>query len=759
MNKDFSHLSELNESQLAPVIHKEGPMIVVAGAGSGKTRVLTHRIINLMLKGVDPFSILALTFTNKAAREMKERIISLVGSSEAKNIWMGTFHSIFARILRNEAEKLGYTSRFTIYDTQDSDRIISSIIKDFLLDKDLYKYKEIRNRISMFKNNLITVNAYENNSDLVEYDLVSRRPKMGEIYKEYVERCFRSDAMDFDDLLLKTNELLNLYPEVLAKYQNQFRYILVDEYQDTNHSQYIIIKALSDKFQNICVVGDDAQSIYSFRGANIRNIIDFQKDYSDVKIYRLEQNYRSTKNIVNAANSVIKYNKNKIDKVVWTANGEGQKIKIRRCLTDGEEARYISRTIKKFVNQENKKNSDFVILYRTNAQSRSIEDAFRKSSIPYRIYGGLSFYQRKEIKDILAYLRVIVNPNDEESFKRIINYPTRGIGLTTIDKIIVGARENSISFFEALERSKELKFSIPSKTLYKIENFLTFIKSLQFQSNKLNAFEMVEIVVKKTNFLEELKKESTIDSIAKTENVQELVNGMRDFVEAQREIVDSTGSLNEFLEDIALATDFDKNIENESDKVSLMTIHLAKGLEFPIVFIVGLEEDLFPSALSLSSRSDLEEERRLFYVALTRAKSIIFISYAQSRYRWGKLIESESSRFLKEIDSEYVEHEQSNDFELYNKFQKKQIRKKPLNFIGLNNKKKLSRVNSSENISNHSTNIISISEGDKVEHERFGIGIVIKIEGSGGNKSALINFKNSGSKKLLLRFAKLIPIK
>ena len=759
MNKDFSHLSELNESQLAPVIHKEGPMIVVAGAGSGKTRVLTHRITNLMLKGVDPFSILALTFTNKAAREMKERIISLVGSSEAKNIWMGTFHSIFARILRNEAEKLGYTSRFTIYDTQDSDRIISSIIKDFSLDKDLYKYKEIRNRISMFKNNLITVNAYENNSDLVEYDLVSRRPKMGEIYREYVERCFRSGAMDFDDLLLKTNELLNLYPEVLAKYQNQFRYILVDEYQDTNHSQYIIIKSLSDKFQNICVVGDDAQSIYSFRGANIRNIIDFQKDYSDVKIYRLEQNYRSTKNIVNAANSVIKYNKNKIDKVVWTANGEGQKIKIRRCLTDGEEARYISRTIKKFVNEENKKNSDFVVLYRTNAQSRSIEDAFRKSSIPYRIYGGLSFYQRKEIKDILAYLRVIVNPNDEESFKRIINYPTRGIGLTTIDKIIVGARENSISFFEALERSKELKFSIPSKTLYKIENFLTFIKSLQFQSNKLNAFEMVEIVVKKTNFLEELKKESTIDAISKTENVQELVNGMRDFVEAQREIVDSTGSLNEFLEDIALATDFDKNIENESDKVSLMTIHLAKGLEFPIVFIVGLEDDLFPSALSLSSRSDLEEERRLFYVALTRAKSIIFISYAQSRYRWGKLIESESSRFLKEIDSEYVEHEQSNDFELYNKFQKKQIRKKPLNFIGLNNKKKLSRVNSSENISNHSTNIISVSEGDKVEHERFGIGVVIKIEGSGGNKSALINFKNSGSKKLLLRFAKLSPIK
>ena len=759
MDKDFSHLSELNESQLAPVIHEEGPMIVVAGAGSGKTRVLTHRITNLMLKGVDPFSILALTFTNKAAREMKERIISLVGSSEAKNIWMGTFHSIFARILRNEADKLGYSSRFTIYDTQDSDRIISSIIKDFSLDKDLYKYKEIRNRISMFKNNLITVNAYQNNSELVEYDLVSRRPKMGEVYKEYVERCFRSGAMDFDDLLLKTNELLNLYPEVLAKYQNQFRFILVDEYQDTNHSQYIIIKSLSDKFQNICVVGDDAQSIYSFRGANIRNIIDFQKDYTDAKIYRLEQNYRSTKNIVNAANSLIKHNRNKIDKVVWTANGEGEKIKIRRCLTDGEEARLVSKTIKDIINNNNKKYNNFVILYRTNAQSRNIEDAFRKSLIPYRIYGGLSFYQRREIKDILAYLRVVVNPNDEESLKRIINYPTRGIGSTTIDKVLVGSRDNNISFFEALEKSKELKFSIPDKTLLKIENFVTFIKSLQFQNNKLNAFEMVDIIVKKTNFLEELKKESTLDSITKTENVQELVNGIRDFVELQKEIVDSTGGLDEFLEDIALATDFDKNIENETDKVSLMTIHLAKGLEFPIVFIVGLEEDLFPSALSLSSRSDLEEERRLFYVALTRAKSMIFISFAQSRYRWGKLIDSRSSRFLKEIDSKHVEYEEKNDFHFYRKNQKKHIRKETLKFIGLNKKKKLSRIVSSENISNGLNNGISISEGDKVEHDRFGIGLVVKIEGNGSNRKALIDFLNSGSKKLLLRYAKLNLIK
>ena len=759
MDKDFSHLSELNESQLAPVVHKDGPMIVVAGAGSGKTRVLTHRITNLMLKGVDPFSILALTFTNKAAREMKERIISLVGGNEAKNIWMGTFHSIFARILRNEADKLGYDRRFTIYDTQDSDRVISSIIKDFSLDKDLYKYKEIRNRISMFKNNLITVNAYQNNSELVEYDLVSRRPKMGEVYKEYVERCFRSGAMDFDDLLLKTNELLNLYPEVLAKYQNQFRYILVDEYQDTNHSQYIIIKSLSDKFQNICVVGDDAQSIYSFRGANIRNIIDFQKDYSDVKIYRLEQNYRSTKNIVNAANSVIQNNKNKIDKIVWTANDEGQKIKIRKCLTDGEEARLVSKTIKKIISNNKKNNNDFVVLYRTNAQSRSIEDAFRKSLIPYRIYGGLSFYQRKEIKDIIAYLRVIVNPSDEESLKRIINYPTRGIGSTTIDKILVGARDNKISFFQALEKSKELKFSIPDKTLLKIENFIIFIKSLQLQRNKLNPFEMVDIIIKKTNFLEELKKESTIDSIAKTENIQELLSGIRDFVESQKEIADSSGGLEEFLEDIALATDFDKNIENETDRVSLMTIHLAKGLEFPIVFIVGLEEDLFPSALSLSSRSDLEEERRLFYVALTRAKSMIFISFAKSRYRWGKLIDSESSRFLKEIDPKYVEYEENNAFEFYRKIQKKPIKKEPLKFVGLKTKKRLSRIDTSIKTSNQFNNGISISIGDNVKHDRFGIGVVIKIEGNGSNKKAVISFQKSGSKSLLLRFAKLKIIK
>jgi len=760
MDIPSTHLSELNESQLAPVLHKDGPLIVVAGAGSGKTRVLTHRIANLMLEGVDPFSILALTFTNKAAREMKERIEGLVGGNEAKNIWMGTFHSIFARILRHEADKLGYPRRFTIYDTQDSDRIISSIIKDFSLDKDLYKYKEIRNRISMFKNNLITVNAYLNNSDLVEYDLVSRRPKMADIYREYVDRCFRSGAMDFDDLLLRTNELLNHFPEVLAKYQNQFRYILVDEYQDTNHSQYIIIRSLSDKFQNICVVGDDAQSIYSFRGANIGNILNFQKDYTDVKIYRLEQNYRSTKNIVNAANSVIKHNKNKIDKVVWTANDQGKKIKIVRCLTDGEEGRLVANSIKEVLSEKEKRNRDFVVLYRTNAQSRSFEDAFRKFGIPYRIYGGLSFYQRKEIKDVIAYLRVIVNPNDEESLKRIINYPTRGIGSTTIDKLLVGAKENNVTLFEALEKIQKIKFPIPVKTLSKIENFITFIKSLQFQKNKLNAFEMVNIIIRKTGLLEELKKESALDAIAKTENIQELVNGMRDFVEGQIDVVDSNGSLEEFLEDIALATDFDKNMGAEVDKVSLMTIHLAKGLEFPVVFIVGLEEDLFPSALSLSSRSDLEEERRLFYVALTRAKSMVFISYAQSRYRWGKLIESESSRFIKEIDSNYVEYQEKGGLEVYRKIKENYIKKNSLKTKGLNKtENRLSRISVVEKMAPNFNKGFSISLGDKVKHDRFGIGLVVKIEGNGSNKKALIDFDGAGSKNLLLRFAKLKVIK
>ena len=458
MNLEADYLKELNEAQLKPVLHKDGPLMVIAGAGSGKTRVLTYRIAYLMQQGVDSFSILSLTFTNKAAREMKHRIAELVGESEAKNLWMGTFHSVFARLLRAEADKLGFPSNFTIYDTQDSDRLIASIIKEMGLDKDIYKYKQVRNRISSFKNSLITVNAYYKNPDLQESDTQARRPKMGEIYKEYVERCFKAGAMDFDDLLLRTNELLNRFPDVLAKYQDRFRYIMVDEYQDTNHSQYLIVRALSDKFQNICVVGDDAQSIYAFRGANINNILNFQKDYEDVGMYRLEQNYRSTKTIVNAANSIISHNQNKIDKEVWTSNVEGAKIKVQRLPTDAEEGRAVAVSIFDLKMQEQRKNNDFAILYRTNAQSRAMEDALRKRDIPYRIYGGLSFYQRKEIKDVLAYLRVIVNPKDEESLKRIINYPARGIGQTTLDKLLIGAKLHGVTIFELLKKQQNISF-------------------------------------------------------------------------------------------------------------------------------------------------------------------------------------------------------------------------------------------------------------------------------------------------------------
>ena len=484
-----TYLEQLNDAQLAPTLQMDGPMIVIAGAGSGKTRVLTFRIAYLMSKGVDPFNILALTFTNKAAREMKSRIASIVGDSEAKNLWMGTFHSVFAKILRFEADKLGYPSNFTIYDTQDSQRLISSIIKEMKLDKDVYKYKQIHSRISSYKNSLITVRAYFQNPELVEADTMAKRPKLGEIYKEYVDRCFKAGAMDFDDLLLKTNELLTRFPDVLAKYQNRFRYILVDEYQDTNHSQYLIVRALSDRFQNICVVGDDAQSIYAFRGANINNILNFQKDYDDVKIYRLEQNYRSTKNIVNAANSIIDKNQTKLDKVVWTANNEGNKIVVNRSLTDGDEGRYVASSIFENKMENQAKDADFAVLYRTNAQSRAIEDALRKRGIPYRIYGGLSFYQRKEIKDVLAYLRLIINPADEEALKRVINFPGRGIGQTTIDRLIVAANAANTTIFDILKHVQSIQINLNAGTKTKLSNFCTMIESFQVMNQNANAFE------------------------------------------------------------------------------------------------------------------------------------------------------------------------------------------------------------------------------------------------------------------------------
>ena len=574
--------------------------------------------------------------------------------------------------------------------------------------------------------------------------------------------------MDFDDLLLKTNELLNMHPQVLAKYQDRFRYILVDEYQDTNHSQYLIVRALSDKFQNICVVGDDAQSIYGFRGANINNILNFQKDYQDVKLYRLEQNYRSTKNIVNAANSIISHNKNKIEKVVWTGNEEGSKIKVQRCITDADEGREVASQIFEFKMQEQRQNKEFAILYRTNAQSRAIEDALRKRDIPYRIYGGLSFYQRKEIKDLLAYLRLIINPKDEESLKRVINYPARGIGQATLDKLIIGAKNHSFSLFETLQNASELNLSLNAGTLKKLEGFVNLILSLQIENQKSNAFEIAEIVTKKSGLVLELKKDGTPEGVSKVENIEELLNGIRDFVEGQRELADATGNLSEFLEDVALATDFDNEKESDLDCVYLMTIHLSKGLEFPVVFIVGLEEDLFPSAMSLSSRSELEEERRLFYVAMTRAEQKAVLTYTLSRYRWGKLVDAEPSRFIEEIDDQYLDHIIPKDdyvfkpmidkgifegFDPNEKFQTTKINTSP----SQNQMGKLRKIISSETYQKN-TDPIQIRElkvGMTVEHDRFGYGKVVSIEGNGSDKKALIDFSGVGQKHLLLRFAKL----
>ena len=769
-----TYLNQLNEAQKQAVLQKEGPMIIIAGAGSGKTRVLTYRIAHLMKNGIDPFNILSLTFTNKAAREMKNRIAQVVGQSEAKNLWMGTFHSVFARILRSEGEKLGFPSNFTIYDTQDSVRLISSIIKEMQLEKEKYKAKQILGRISQFKNSLITVRAYFQNPELMEADKMSGRPKIGAIYREYVERCFKAGAMDFDDLLLRTNELLTRFPEVLAKYQDRFRYILVDEYQDTNHSQYLIVRALADRFQNICVVGDDSQSIYAFRGANIKNILNFQKDYSDVKIFKLEQNYRSSKNIVEAANSVIDKNKTKLDKEIWTSNDEGGLIKVMRTFSEGDEGRFVASSIFENKMQNQLGNQDFTILYRTNAQSRAIEDALRKKDIKYRIYGGVSFYQRKEIKDILAYLRLLINSNDEEALKRVINYPARGIGQTTIDKLILAANQYKKSIFEILLHLDQVDLKINSGTKNKLQNFVNMIRSFQIESQTKNALEVAELVLRQTRLIKDIESEGTPEAISRVENVQELLNGIKDFIEEQNQ-KEEDASLAFFLEDVALATDFD-NEKDDIPRVSLMTIHLAKGLEFPYVYIVGLEENLFPSAMSMNTRSEIEEERRLFYVALTRAEKQVYLSYAQSRYRWGKLIDCEPSRFLEEVDEKYLDYitpKKEDPFE--NRFIDKDIfgetpktkirfkkpvlrkpekRSKPERIVKTAPPKNLKKIS---NVDNTKTNLFDnkLAVGNIVVHGKFGKGKVMQMEGTGNNRKAEIKFESGSTKKLLLQFAKL----
>ncbi|MDA6070798.1 UvrD-helicase domain-containing protein [Flavobacterium sp. AC] len=772
------YIDQLNEAQRQPVLKKDGPMIIIAGAGSGKTRVLTIRIAYLMAQGVDAFNILSLTFTNKAAREMKHRISDIVGATEAKNLWMGTFHSIFARILRAESDHLGYPSNFTIYDSQDSARLISSIIKEMQLDRDVYKPKQILGRISNYKNSLITVKAYFNDPELVEADAMAKRPRLGEIYQHYVDRCFKAGAMDFDDLLLKTNELLTRFPEVLSKYQNRFRYILVDEYQDTNHSQYLIVRALSDKFQNICVVGDDAQSIYAFRGANINNILNFQKDYEGVIMFRLEQNYRSTRNIVEAANTVMEHNKTKLDKIVWTANDFGQKIKVHRSLTDAEEGRFVASTIFEQKMQNQLHNGSFAILYRTNAQSRAMEDALRKRDIPYRIYGGLSFYQRKEIKDVLCYLRLVINPKDEEALVRVINYPARGIGDTTVEKLTIAANHYKRSIWEVMVNIDKIDLKLNTGTKNKINDFVTMIQNFQVIDQNQDAFYITDYVAKKTGLVQELKKDATPEGMAKIQNIEELLNGLKDFTEGQKEIDGARGALSEFMEDVALATDLDKDTSDE-DRVALMTIHLAKGLEFPHVFVVGMEEDLFPSAMSMSTRSELEEERRLFYVALTRAEHQAYLTYAQSRYRWGKLTDSEPSRFIEEIDGQYLEYltpAESNyrykspiDGDIFGDVDKSKLRlakpigsTPPVKHNGNSepkadlNIRKLKPV-ASNNQNSSAPNLFdnSLTIGNVVMHERFGKGEVVNLEGVGADKKAEIKFEVGGIKKLLLRFAKL----
>ncbi|NND93880.1 MAG: UvrD-helicase domain-containing protein [Flavobacteriales bacterium] len=771
----MSYLDELNDSQRQAVQHISGPMMVVAGAGSGKTRVLTYRIAHLIKNDVDPFSILALTFTNKAAKEMKERIAGVVGYGEARNIWMGTFHSVFARILRYESEKLGYPSNFTIYDTADSKSLLKSIIKEHGLDEKIYKPSIVFNRISGAKNNLISPEAYLENAEVKAADEASGKPRLGELYKEYAMRCFKAGAMDFDDLLYKTNILFRDFPDALHKYQHRFNYLLVDEYQDTNFAQYLIVRKLAAVHENICVVGDDAQSIYSFRGANIQNILNFRRDYPDYVLFKLEQNYRSTKTIVNAANSVIDRNKDQIKKEVWTNNEEGDAIHLMRAATDNEEGRMVAQAIFETKMQGQIKDNDFAILYRTNAQSRSMEESLRKLNIPYKIFGGLSFYQRKEIKDLLSYFRLICNPRDEEALKRIINYPTRGIGQTTIDKIILSARGNGVSLWEVIKEPARYALPINKGTAAKLLQFSTLIDRFALSMQTSSAYDLGHEVAKTTGILKELYNDKSPEGVSRYENIQELLNGIKDFSERQAE-QGLEDSLSDFLMDVALLTDADQTDESE-DYVSLMTIHSAKGLEFPYVYIVGMEENLFPSQLSLNTRQDLEEERRLFYVALTRAEKRATLSMANTRYRWGNLIYCEPSRFIEEVDKQFMKfpsnwtREESNIGDLgfgggwNNDWSRtrngerteapKRRKTEGKKTIPKGIPKNLKKISPSKSSGPTAITLQGIEVGAEVEHARFGKGKIVKLEGNSPDTKATIFFPGSGKKVLLLKFAKL----
>jgi len=768
----FDYLKDLNKSQQEAVVSTEGPALIIAGAGSGKTRVLTYRIAHLLKQGARPSTILALTFTNKAAKEMKERIGAVMGEKMARYLWMGTFHSVFARILRAEHETIGYPSNFTIFDSADSKSLIKTIIKGFQLDDKLYKPGSVAARISMAKNNLITPKLYAENSEVRMADKAMRMPAVAEIYKEYVKRCRLSGAMDFDDLLLITNILFRDYPDILSKYQQRFDYILVDEYQDTNYAQYLIVKKLAAVHRNICVVGDDAQSIYSFRGARIENILSFQSDYPDHKIFKLEQNYRSSQTIVNAANSIIARNKKQIPKKVFSENAPGKSIRVISALTDNEEGFLVAQEIAETQLREHYKNQDYAILYRTNAQSRIFEESLRRRNIPYKIYGGLSFYQRKEIKDLLAYFRLVINPWDNEALKRIINYPTRGIGDATLSKLETAAVDAEISIWKVITGLSENRLGFNQGTITRLSRFAAIINQFSGIAAESDAWEAAKTIAEKTGILVELVSDKSPEGLSRHENIQELLNGIQEFsISAIEE--GRPAKLENYLEDVALLTDQDNEKDEDRDKVTMMTVHSAKGLEFKNVFVVGLEEHLFPSSQSEEKRSEeaLEEERRLFYVALTRAKENAWFSFANQRYRWGKLEFCSPSRFLIEMDPSFLTgfslNNQRSPVERHEKvstgYRERTIpggqvttpQVKPWRPDAFIRKTESRPVHNVDNPDFMADNPDKIVQGMTVEHQRFGTGKILKVEGVPPNRKATVFFQNAGTKQLLLKFARL----
>ncbi|KWW30214.1 MAG: DNA helicase II / ATP-dependent DNA helicase PcrA [bacterium P3] len=763
-NRDI--LSELNDAQREAAACTEGPVMIIAGAGSGKTRTLTYRIAHLVEQGVDPFRILALTFTNKAAAEMKERITKLVGN-EARNLWMGTFHSVFAKVLRSEATRLGYTSSFTIYDTDDSKSAVKHIVRELNLDAKTYSPSTVIGRISMAKSSLISPDDYADNPELQQADTTARRPMMADIYRRYNQRLRNSNAMDFDDLLFNMNLLLRDFPEVLLKYQERFRYILVDEYQDTNYSQYLIVKKLAARYQNICVVGDDAQSIYAFRGANIQNIFNFKRDYPSLHLFKLEQNYRSTQNIVNAANSIIANNKEQIQKEIWTDNAVGGKIRLLHASDERDEGNQVAASIRNARLDNNLDYKDFAILYRTNIQSRAIEEALRRAAVPYRVYQGLSFYGRREVKDVLAYLRLVINNHDDEAMLRVINYPSRGIGQTTMDRIRLAAAENEVSICTVLENLPDFNLGISGGIAARINQFLLMIKRFSAEMPGTDAFTIAQQIVLQSGIVRSLQEDDDPDNANRIENIEELLNGIKEFCEKEDQFEEypSDGdtpdteprTLDRFLQQVLLLTSEDKGDDKDADKVSLMTIHSAKGLEFPHVYVVGMEENLFPSMLSLTSRQELEEERRLFYVAVTRAEQQLTLSYTSMRYQYGSASSQEMSRFVEEIDERYIEIPRRHSSfppvgELPRTFftagrpapDKRKLR--PLTPV--NKASVPSQPNSNEEIRRFQV-------GTKVSHKLFGIGRITAIDGPSDAPQAVIHFEQAGEKRLVLRFAKL----